>query len=149
MIKLTPSKRPAPAFTVILSTLAYIVILGVVAYSFLSKMYPLLLVIIPIVLILLIVDKAFSWYKYAEIDVKNGCVVYDVTDLVDVLGKDVTKNKILKCSSYKRRGSSLKVFGEIEVYEPFKKPKRVSSIVIKDATDDVVDLLSNYVNVDK
>lgn len=153
MIKLSPSRKVVPHFIPYICSLLYLIIVvsiiaGVVmlvqknSLGLLSFFIAFLLI-----LILFILDKIFSWYKSAEIYKGNSFINYNVTNVIGVLGRDVTKYHINNIDFYKWHNNDIIVYGDIEVFEPMMKPKHVKKIKINDATIEVGNLLINYFNL--
>lgn len=151
MIKLVPSKKVAPFFIPYICAGVYIAVVVLVVTGIINlvtgdTLTALILLGISILTIALLVfvNFAFSWYKSAELCVYNNLLVYNITNIIGVLGKDITKYQIKSISSYKKKGKDLIVYGDIRVFEPMCKGKSVDKVIIYDINEDVVDMVNKY-----
>lgn len=139
------SKKPvAPVVLGYLCALAYVsvVILCVLAY-FLKKPYY-ICIVAGIIFVLFLLSHGFSWYKQAELSKCNKFLVFEVQDIIGVLGRDKTKYHIYRVDSLEKKGSHYKLVGKIKMYEPMRKGKDLDSMKILDLTPEMVELIKSY-----
>lgn len=135
VVRLLPSKRIAPSWVAYFCAVAYLYF-GVVAVAVLHfKNYALLWSVPVLVLILLAMNYSLSWYKYAELYPFSDYVVYELENLVGVLGRNRSRYEIKSITKIHRKSSSVTLYGEIYNKEPMQKLKPVKKVVIYDITD--------------
>lgn len=150
MVKLSPSKKVVPSSVPYICAMLYLfcgLFLIVSGVCLINKNLVGLWFLVAsavLILILFILSKLFSWYKSAELQKAKDYVIYSVTDVVDVLGKNVTKYHIIKIDSYKIKGTELVIKGDIAVFEPLRKEKRINKLIVKDITDEGRQLILEF-----
>lgn len=141
---ITPKKRVAPAFVPWFCASMYVAIAASVIVSILMKNPIVLLVGAGLGAILFIISRSFSWYKSAELRKTNKFLVYEVENILSMLGHTKTKYEIHSCTDVKLRGSTAIVFGNIREFEPLSKGRDISRVVINDANDEIKDYIMGY-----
>ena len=150
MVKLVPSKRIAPAIIPYICAFLYVlvVVLSIVCvYCIYKHDTTWLVCIVGLIfdfICLFVISKSFSWYKSAELKTANDFVVYNVENIIGVLGRNTTRYHIIRVDDMKQTGKNLILKGYINVYEPMQKANHVKKIIINDITDEGVELISKY-----
>lgn len=139
------SKKPvAPAFLGYLCAGAYAGVVVLLIFSYVLKKPYLICCASGIVAVLFILSKSLSWYKQATLSKYNKCLLFEVQDIVGVLGRDITKYHIYSVDSIKKHGSYYKLIGNIEMFEPMRKGKTIGSMKIPDLTPEMLEMLESY-----
>lgn len=153
MVKLRPSKQVAPYYMPYLCTLLYLVDIVVILVAIICLIDKRIAdsavgfgVVVFSFIVLFIFSKILSWYKYADLSISNDFVIYSVKDIINVLGKDITKYHIIRLDSYKVKNKDLIIKGYIDMFEPLCKPKHINKLVIRDITDEGLKLIIKFFN---
>jgi hypothetical protein len=149
--QLKPSKIVAPIFVPYICALLYVIalvdiivgVVFVVKANYINIIYC-SLILLGIALLLFLANCLFSWFKTAEVRLSNEFIAYDVTNIVSVLGRNVTKHQIYSYDKYEKKGKNLVVYGNIETFEPLAKGKPVKKLTIYDYNDKTIDIFDKF-----
>ena len=98
---------------------------------------------IPISIFLLVVGIKFSWYICAELKESDKGIIYEITEVLDMMGNQKTRYTIRKVSGVVVKKSKLIITGDITCKEPMCKEKSVKKLVIKDYNEKVLNFFKN------
>lgn len=131
-------KRPAPRFIPYLCALLYVVIAVCVIACIVTHLLWLLTIAGVVILCLFIISKLFSWYLHAELSKKGGKILYEITDIVDMMGSSKTTYHLQEVTSLTKKGTKGYLVGTFSLKEPFKKPTTVKKMIIQDISDEAI-----------
>jgi len=142
-IKLLPSKKPSPKWVPYAAAVGYVLVLVFAVMAWCFSLY-LLIISFAVILALCFVSRLFSWYTEAELRKTNSFLVYEVTNVIGVLGRDKTRYDIHSVDRVEKRGNRLFVWGDITCHEPMSKARKIKRVVIDDIIPDGEVLVSGY-----
>lgn len=152
MVKLVPSKKTAPKAIPYICALLYILVVVLCIFSIYyiySKNNTFIVCLAGLVfdfLCLFIISRSFSWYKSAELKKTNDFVVYNVENIIGLLGRNITKYHIIRLDDMHKSGRNLIIRGYIDVFEPMQKASHTKKLVINDITDEGITLIEEFFN---
>ena len=143
-IKLLPSKRPAPKWIPYVCALGYVATAALAVVALKSNYYYAIPAMI-LIIVFMAISKMFSWYVSAEMRKTNKFLVYEVENIIGVLGHNKTRYDIYSISKIQERGTRAFVYGEIVSHEPMSKARNIKRVVVDDVTDEALELLRGYI----
>jgi hypothetical protein len=143
-MNLKPSKPIAPKWLAYVGAIIYIVIavlaiIGVVKSNYYYFIFPVIAVFI-----LSFLSFKLSWYLGAKFYKGDKKLVYEVTEIIDTLGANISKYEINRIDRIKKHKDYLEIFGDITYFEPRRKGKTVKKMKLHDYNSEVLDMLEGF-----
>lgn len=151
MIKIVPKKKVANEVLSYICAIVYIFIIIAlfISLSLRNSRFLAAGVVSEVLMIsfLVIVNFSFSWYRSAELKKGDKFLVYDIENIIGVLGKTRTRYEIKKVNSYKLKKNKLILYGDITVYEPLSKGAKCKKVIINDTTEESINYILSYFKI--
>lgn len=128
----------------LVSSIYLAIVVLIISYIFLWNHF-ILCIVAGLSCINIFFSKKYSWFERAELEEKQGKLIFTYWDIVDTFGNNKSVYTIGRVSGIKeRKGGSLVIKGDITVKEPLLKAKSVKKVVINEVTDEFMSLLLSF-----
>ena len=140
------SKKPAKPIFAYLGAVFYVVMLVCAIIGIKTSNILFGIPILVMIIILFTWSRMFDWYLFAKIFEEKNQLIYEVTEIVDVVGHDTTRYEVDKIDKIKQKGKDVTIYGHIHVLEGLRKNKNkyVKSLKIFNCNDEAIALINKY-----